>query len=158
MTMKNGSCQYNRLCSFEPNNPGDVMTETTNNIDKLRLFRTFALGVLTAGALSSIYITMQAGQNNGSALLVILFVLWVLSPFVILLVADSVSKHWSERTRFSFYILMILLTIVSVILYSGNFEFPGFKPAFIFLMTPLVTWLFLATAYFIFKFRTGFKK
>jgi len=105
--------------------------------------RTIALIVLLFGGLSSVYFVFNAGRNNNSVLLRALFVIWVLSPYIGILIANSISKRWSFHTRKTIYRLMLIITVGSLIVYSGIFKIPGTKNAFIFLIVPFLSWLFL---------------
>jgi hypothetical protein len=111
----------------------------------LGFLRTVALVVLLVGAGGSLDLTLQAGRNNHSVLLRVLFACWVLSPFIALLVANLISIRWSLLTRRALYFLMLVLTLGSLACYSGALSPPGTKPAFVFLIVPLISWLLLAT-------------
>ncbi len=104
-----------------------------------------ALIAVLAGACASVGLTLHAGRHNDSRFLVALFVTWVLSPFVGLLVAAAVSKQWPALTRTALYYLMLVLPLASVNIYAvvalGR---PRAKPAFAFLAAPAVSWLLLA--------------
>jgi hypothetical protein len=41
----------------------------------------------------------HAGRRNDSRVLLVLFALWVLSPFMVVVLANVVSKRWSVQTR-----------------------------------------------------------
>ena len=110
----------------------------------LSLLRTMAVVVVLAGAGISLGLMLHAGRNNKSVLLIVLFVIWVLSPFIALLVANVVSKRWSDLTRMTLYSLMLFLTLGSLVSYSGVLSPPGTKPAFVFLVVPLISWLLMA--------------
>ena len=112
----------------------------------LSLLQTVALTVAGAGAAGSVGLTLYAGRNNSSLLLPLLFVLWVLSPFVGLLIAHIVSKRWSFTARRTLYLLMLILPPFSLLSYSGIFSVIAAKPAFVFLMVPLLSWLLMAIA------------
>lgn len=100
------------------------------------------IGVLV-GAMGSLGLMLHAGRNNPSVLLILLFVIWVLSPFLALLVANVISKRWSAYSRSILYWLMLVLTIGSLVSYSGVLSPPGTKPAFVFLVVPLISWLLM---------------
>jgi hypothetical protein len=85
----------------------------------------------------------NAGRNQSSILLIALFTIWVLSPFIGLLVANVISKHWPVLTRVTLYFLMLFITLGSLVSYNGAFDTPGTKTAFKFLMVPLVSWLLM---------------
>ena len=110
----------------------------------LGILRITALIVVISGALGSVGFTLHTGRNNPSVLLILLFVVWVLSPFVALLVAYVISNRWPVITRVAFYSLMIVLTIGSLVSYAGLFSPSGTKPAFVFLVVPLISWLLIA--------------
>ena len=102
-----------------------------------------AVVVALGGAGISLGLMLHAGRNNKSVLLVVLFVVWVLSPFLALMVANAVSKRWLVLTRITLYSLMLVLTPGSLVCYSGLWSPPGTKPAFVFLVVPLISWLLI---------------
>ena len=107
----------------------------------LRTFRTIALVFLIVGAFLSVKIVLYTGRKNTSFILPILFMLWVLSPFLLLFIANLFSKYWKEISTKMLYSLMILLSIGSVFCYSGGLQLPSnSKPAFIFLIVPFISW------------------
>ena len=116
------------------------MVEKTFNTTFLR---TVALILLVVGAVGSLYFMFNASRNQKSILLIALFTGWILSPFVGLFLADIFSKRWTVNVRVSFYWLMIILTIVSLIGYSGAFNTPKTSNAFVFLIIPLISWLLI---------------
>ena len=105
--------------------------------------RTVALILLIVGAVGSLYFMFNASRNQKSILLIALFSGWILSPFVGLFLADKFSKRWTVNIRSSFYWLMIILTIVSLVGYSGAINTPKTKNAFVFLIIPLISWLLM---------------
>src|SRR5437867_167243 len=68
----------------------------------LGLLRAMARIAVVAGAVGSVGLTLRAGRGTPRFLLV-LFVIWVLSPFVVLAWANVVSKRWSVLTRAALY-------------------------------------------------------
>ena len=100
---------------------------------------------MVVGAIGSLAFMFNAGRNQKSIILITLFTCWVLSPFVGLLVADRVSKRWTTLSRVTLYWLMLVLTLGSLICYSGAFGQLGAKPAFKFLVVPLISWLLILT-------------
>ena len=107
------------------------------------LLRSIALIALLFGSVGSLYFVINAGRNNSSILLPALFVIWVLSPFIGFLITNSISKRWSFHARRTIYWLMLIITVGSLIGYSGAFNTPQTKNAFIFLIVPLLSWLLL---------------
>ena len=101
------------------------------------------IAVLT-GAVGSAASTLYVGRHNSSPILIGLFVVWVLSPFVGLAVADPGSKRWS--------VLALAVTLASLGIYGDAvFNPPRERAAFVFLMVPLGSWLLLAIATFLSK-------
>jgi phosphate/sulfate permease len=100
--------------------------------------------VMLTGALASLGLTVQAGRNNHSILLMMLFGIWVFSPFMGLAVAYFLSNRWSVLTRNVLYLLAVVLTIASILIYSGVWTLSGVKHAFAFLIFPLLSWIILA--------------
>ena len=115
------------------------MAEKTFNTT---ILRTVALILLVLGAVGSLYFMFNVSRNQKSILLIALFTGWILSPFVGLFLVDKFSKRWTVNIRASFYWLMIILTIVSLVGYSGAFNTPKTKNAFVFLIIPLISWIF----------------
>lgn len=110
----------------------------------LNIFRLLALTAGLVGALGSLGFVLYTGRNNNSVLLVALFVIWVLSPFIALFVANLVSMRWPAFTRVMLYCLIIFLSVGSMVFYSGALRPSGTKPAFVFLVVPLLSWIIMA--------------
>lgn len=113
------------------------------NILRFGLLRTIAVVVVLAGAVGSLALTLYTGRNNKSFLLIVLFFIWILSPFLALLVANVFAKRWSDLFRMILYSLMIILPLGSLVAYSGVLSPIGAKPAGVFLIVPLVSWLLI---------------
>jgi hypothetical protein len=111
----------------------------------LGLMRAAALIAVIAGSVGSFGLMFQAGRRQRSIVLIGLFTIWDLSPFVALVCAHVVSKHWSVLTRATLYSVMLVLTLVSLAIY-GDVALgpPRPKPAFVFLVVPLASWLLIA--------------
>ena len=109
------------------------------------LLRAGALIAVLLGAAGSIGLMLRAGRRNPSFLLTVLFTIWVLSPFVALGLATIASRRWSGPTRATLCGLALVLTAGSLAFYSGVLSGPaGSRPAFVFLVVPLVSWLLMA--------------
>jgi hypothetical protein len=111
----------------------------------LHLLRMAALVIASIGAVGSLYFMFNTGREQHSVVLLALFTGWVLSPFVGLFVATMISKNWAAITRASLYCLMIVLTLGSLVAYSGALSSPETKPAFVFLVVPLTSWFLMLT-------------
>jgi hypothetical protein len=57
--------------------------------------------------------------------------------------AYDASKRWTTIKRETLYILMVVVTIGSLVCYSGILTLSETKPAFTFLVVPLISWLLL---------------
>ena len=105
------------------------------------ILRIVALLLLLAGAVGSVVAVFNAGRNNSSVLLRAFFVIWVLSPFIGFMLANRTSVRWQLSARTMLYILMIIVAVGSLLVYNGVFGAIGPKPAFIFLVAPLLSWI-----------------
>ena len=111
--------------------------------------QTTALMVVLVGAAGSLYFMFSAGREQKSFILLGLFTAWVLSPFVGLLISNKISNRWTALARALVYWLKIVLAIGSLVAYSGAFNTPETKNAFIFLIFPMISWLFIVTIFLI---------
>ena len=111
----------------------------------LGLLRAVAMIAVLVGAGGSISMTLRVGHRNNSRLLLVLFCTWVLSPFIALVWANLVSKRWPILARATLYSVMLVLALGSLAIY-GEVAFgpPRAKPAFVFLVVPLASWLLIA--------------
>src|SRR5258708_4281029 len=66
------------------------------------------------GAAGSVGLMLRAGQGNDSRILLALFAIWVLSPFVALVLANMISRRWSVLTRATLHGVMLILTVGSL--------------------------------------------
>jgi uncharacterized membrane protein YhaH (DUF805 family) len=110
----------------------------------LDVVRLVALIVVAAGAAGSIYLMIHASQHPPPFLLA-LFVIWVVSPFVLLAWANLVSKRWSGATRVALYVVTFVITLASLAIY-GNLVMPpaGSPRAFVFVAVPPASCLLMA--------------
>ena len=106
-----------------------------------------ALIALLLGAAGSVGLMFHVGRRNRSELLLVLFVVWVLSPFVVLAWADMVSKRWAVLTRATLYGVMLTIALGSLAIY-GRVAFgpPRPQPASVFLLVPPASWLLTVIA------------
>ena len=111
----------------------------------LGLLHAAALIALLAGAAGSVGLLLRAGRRNNLRLLLVLFTIWVVSPFGALASAYVYSKRWSVITRGSLYSLMLVHSLGAEAIYATG----AFKPArsgavFLFVALPPVSWLMIA--------------
>jgi hypothetical protein len=114
----------------------------------LGLLHSAGLIAVLVGAVGSIGLMLHAGRNNPSRLLLVLFALWVLSPFIALVLANMASKRWSVLTRATLYTVMLVLTVGSLAIY-GDVALgpPRPKPAFVFVVVPPASWLLIGIVF-----------
>ena len=109
--------------------------------------RVTALAAVLAGAAGSEGLMLFVGRHNSSRTLLVLFTLWVLSPFMALLLANAVSPRWPVLTRATLYGAMLALATGSLIIYGYvALHPPKAQAAFVFVVVPPASWLVLATA------------
>jgi|SRR5690348_4254424 hypothetical protein len=109
--------------------------------------RIAALIAVLIGAAGSVGFTLHAGHRNPSRFLIVLFVIWVLSPFVALVFLNFISKDWSVITRATVYSAMLVLSLGSLAIYGRvALEPPRAKTAFVFVVVPPSSWLLMALA------------
>ena len=108
--------------------------------------RTAALIALLVGAGGSIGLLLRAGQRTPRLLLVIL-IIWVLSPFMALVLADVISKRWPVLTRATLYSATLVVTLGSLAIYGDDaLGHRTAQAAFVYVMVPPVSSLLVAMA------------
>jgi hypothetical protein len=131
------------------NGRGEMTQESRRRTEGgfLGLLHAAALTAVLAGAVGSVGLMLRAGHRNPSRLLLVLFALWVLSPFVALVLANMVSKRWSVLTRATLYVVMMVITFGSLTIYGALvYGHLRAKTGFIFLVVPAASWLLIAIA------------
>ena len=108
--------------------------------------RTAGRATAVAGAIASVGLTLWVGRGGSSLILMVLFVGWVLGPFVGLLVTDSRSRGWTPLPRATLYLVMLVIAVASVAAYGDVAVRPRATPAFMFLVVPLCSWLLMVIA------------
>jgi hypothetical protein len=110
----------------------------------LGVLRAVALIAAVAGAAGAVVLMLRAGRRT-PPLLLALFVVWVLSPFVALAWANIVSKRRPVLTRATLYCVTLVLTLGSLAAYGGLVLPPaGSARAFVFVAVPPISWLLMA--------------
>ncbi len=105
--------------------------------------RTAAFVALIAGAAGSIGLLLHARQHP-PPLLVFLFVIWVLSPFVVLGIAHLVSKRRSPGTQATLCFVSVFIAIASLLVYGDDtLNHRTTHPAFVYVAVPPVSWLLI---------------
>jgi hypothetical protein len=106
--------------------------------------RTPARVALIAGAAVSVALMLRAGARQRSAILILLFTGWVLSPFLALALANLRAPRWPPRLRQALYGAMFGVTAVSLTVYGSHALRGMMKPGFVYLVGPAMCWLLIA--------------
>jgi hypothetical protein len=118
-------------------------TEDENPASKMpRVLRAAALMVALPGAGASVGLMLMVGRHQPSRLLLTLFTLWVLSPFASAALALLFFKRWTGRTGAGLSGVLLILTPITLAIYGyAAFGPARSKPAALFLMVPLASWV-----------------
>jgi len=141
------------------NDPNEMTYKTSQGRTEggfLGLLRAVALITLAVGAMGSLAFMFREGQQTPRFLLV-LFTIWVLAPFVALLLANKVSKHWSVLTQGTLYCVTLIVALGSLAMYGEwiNVKPPRSANAFLFVVVPPVSLLFIMISVAIASFISG---
>lgn len=113
----------------------------------LGVLRGAALIVVPVGAAGCLGLMFRAGHQQKSRILLLLFAIWVLSPFMALVSAHVVSTRWAAASRATLYSGMLVLTLTSLAIYGDvALGHATLKVGFVFLVVPLASWLLIAIA------------
>jgi hypothetical protein len=87
-------------------------------LERLRATARFAVAVGAIG--SSLLMYYAARRVHAPRVLVVLFTLWVLSPYALLTAADAMSRRldWSLPTRRALYRVSLAAAVVSLAVYA----------------------------------------
>jgi hypothetical protein len=104
-----------------------------------------ALIVASVGALGSVALMIRAGERTPRFLLV-LFIAWVLAPFVVLLSANVVSMRWSAATSVTLFFITFVIALASLAIYGELIDVrpPGGANAFPYVVVPPASMLLIA--------------
>jgi hypothetical protein len=141
------------------NDPSERTSKTSQGSPEgglLGLLHAVALIALVVGATGSLVFMFRAGQHT-PRLLLVLFTIWVLSPFAALLWANIVSKRWSVLTRGTLYCVMLIVTVGSLAIYGELVDLrpPGSANAFLWVIVPPISLLFITIVVSIAAFLSG---
>ena len=99
------------------------------------------------GAAGSLTLMSIAGRHQRSPVLILLFAVWVLSPYVALVFARSSSMYWGVSNAGLFF-LTLAITLGCLGSYtSAGFGYIRAKAGFIFLIVPLLSWIAIAITF-----------
>ena len=95
-----------------------------------------ALAAVVIGAVGSVGLLRRA-QQHPPALLVVLFVIWVVAPFGLLGVANLFSNRWTSALRTTLYVVTLCVTVASLVIYlDDNFAHRTAHPAAVWVAVP----------------------
>jgi predicted dienelactone hydrolase len=98
------------------------------------------------GAAGSVSLMLLAGRQNDSRFLLILFALWVLSPFAVIFLLARIMNRFSTLMRLAVAGLALVLAAGPPAIYANVAAAPlGSKVAFPFIVVPLGSWFLIAT-------------
>jgi len=110
----------------------------------LRFLRPAALVAALAGVAGSLGLLFHASRSR-PPLLMVLFVIWVSSPFLAAVIASVDSKRWSVLTQATLYVAMLVIALASLAVYGNDALRPRrAQAAFVYIVVPLVSWLLIA--------------
>jgi len=106
-----------------------------------------ALIALVVGAAGSLGLWIHAAKHP-PPLLIVLFVGWVLSPFVVLGIGHVVAKRWAPSTRAALYWVTLLVAVASFAIYADDaVSHRTAHPAAVYVMVPPASWLVSVVAF-----------
>lgn len=118
------------------------MDRLTLGAGRLRLAGLLAVAI---GAAGSICFLMLAAEHPPPFLLM-LFALWVVSPFALLAIAEWISTSWSPSTRATLRVVMLAVIVASLAIYGGILFAPAKARVPFFVLVPPVSWVVTAAA------------
>jgi phosphate/sulfate permease len=113
----------------------------------LERFRVATLVAVLAGAAAAAGFMVRAGRNSSSKVGLAVIGIWVVSPYLAFLIAAVLARRWSAKTRAALYSVMLLLTGLSLAIYTYDAVTPRrAQAAFVFVAVPPAAWLLMAAA------------
>ena len=111
----------------------------------MTLLRAAALIAIPVGAVGAVVLFVRAADHP-PPVLVVLFILWLLSPFVILGWAHVISKRWAVPTQAALYSVTLVITLASLAIYGKVIVVApaGSPKAAVFVVVAPASWLLIA--------------
>ena len=105
-----------------------------------------AAAAMTASAVVALSM-FTIGHRQRSVLLIVLFLGWVLSPYVVLGVLTVRARHWNPSARATVRFAALLISVAALVRYAWVVIRPlTARPASTFLIVPLVSWVAIGVA------------
>ena len=83
---------------------------------------------------------LHAGRRTATPILLLIFAIWVLSPFALLVAAYARAKRWSVRTRAAVYWATLLVAVASLAIYGIADLGPLARKTPVFVAVPPLSW------------------
>jgi uncharacterized membrane protein YsdA (DUF1294 family) len=100
-----------------------------------------ALIALVIGAVGSLGLWIRAAKHP-PPLLIVLLVVWILSPFVVLGIGHLMARRWAPSTQAALYWVTLLVTVASIAIYADDaVAHRTAHPAFVYVAVPPASWL-----------------
>ena len=113
----------------------------------MNALRASARVAVLIGAVGSVGLTLYAGRQNPSNLLLVAFAIWVLSPFVLIILLDSASPRWPSLFRPALDGAALAVALISLAAYTARIlRPPKTQAAFVFVVVPPVCWCLIVGA------------
>jgi hypothetical protein len=126
------------------------------SVEELRPRRAATLIAALAGGLGSAGLMLYAGQRvHSPRLLLFLFTLWVLAPFLALLLAVVVAQRWSAPARTALHYLTLAIAPASLAIYAVTALGPARPKTAVFVLVAPLSWLLIATVLAIVALRSA---
>jgi hypothetical protein len=109
--------------------------------------RAAALTAIPIGAAGAVALFFRAADHP-PPILVAGFIVWLISPFVLLALAEARSSRWTVQTQAALHGVTLVIAAASLAIYSSVIRItPATAPrAAPFVVTAPVSWLFIAIA------------
>ena len=110
------------------------------------LLRVAGVAALFVGAAGSIGLFFHASEHP-PPLLIVLFLIWILSPFVALGAIEMISKRWSVVTRSTLYVVMLVVAFGTLAVYGYDaIARRTARAAVVYVLVAPMSWLLIAIA------------
>jgi len=111
------------------------------------MLRRAGLLALVVGCVGSVVLMLRASEHP-PVFLILLFIVWVSSPFIALAIGYMLSSRWPGAMRTTLHLMMIVAAIVSLIAYANAGPGPGHPQTrvFLFVILPPAVWALAAIA------------
>lgn len=116
--------------------------DTSSRRSPLALVVTLVIVTAIIGSLVSMF---TVGHRQRSVILMTMFFVWVLSPFVALWLVNSRAQGWTSSARRQLEYATILISLAALARYVSVLLWPVMRqPASTFLIVPFVSWVAIA--------------